>query len=363
MKDEIKNPAAVKATKVAAKQPLTYSLANGEHTLALANDLKHFIDHNRLSSDVQGKQFVNVEGWQYAGSRLGIVPIIEEVQCVSTGDEIKYTAKVSLFELKTGYTVGAGFAICTNKESGKKFYQEFAIMSMAQTRAVGKAFRNTVAWLIRAAGYEPTPAEEMDYAGNSSSPKKAAEAGTSAQLPPAEMAAPAQPAAMVPLQRKGFTTEAQAFKERDEREAADKTPYMSQLQRELITIMLNNVATPRAVKSKVLLGINRLRVPAADRCISNLIKGLNELRADLPPDLEARLQAIAAEPGGKSLSMVSREAAEAELRAFIDANEPALLLPEIKLLYGMCDNHNFSAEDLLGAKQAAAENLAAEMAA
>ena len=34
---------------------------------------------------------------------------------------------------------------------------------MAQTRAIGKAYRNILAWIIRAAGYEPTPAEEMDY--------------------------------------------------------------------------------------------------------------------------------------------------------------------------------------------------------
>ena len=35
---------------------------------------------------------------------------------------------------------------------------------MAQTRAVGKAFRNQLAWLMKAAGFEATPAEEMDFA-------------------------------------------------------------------------------------------------------------------------------------------------------------------------------------------------------
>ena len=34
---------------------------------------------------------------------------------------------------------------------------------MAQTRAVGKAFRNQLAWLMKAAGFEATPAEEMDF--------------------------------------------------------------------------------------------------------------------------------------------------------------------------------------------------------
>jgi hypothetical protein len=35
---------------------------------------------------------------------------------------------------------------------------------MAQTRAIGKAYRNLLAWLMKAAGFEATPAEEMDFA-------------------------------------------------------------------------------------------------------------------------------------------------------------------------------------------------------
>jgi hypothetical protein len=34
---------------------------------------------------------------------------------------------------------------------------------MAQTRATGKAFRNLISWLMKAAGFEATPAEEMDF--------------------------------------------------------------------------------------------------------------------------------------------------------------------------------------------------------
>ena len=33
---------------------------------------------------------------------------------------------------------------------------------MAQTRAVGKAYRMKIGWLLKVAGYETTPAEEMD---------------------------------------------------------------------------------------------------------------------------------------------------------------------------------------------------------
>jgi hypothetical protein len=42
---------------------------------------------------------------------------------------------------------------------------------MAQTRAIGKAYRNLLAWLMKAAGFEATPAEEMDFAP-AEAPKK-----------------------------------------------------------------------------------------------------------------------------------------------------------------------------------------------
>jgi hypothetical protein len=143
----------------------TFHITSPHETTHLANDLARFIRENKLFHNIQGKEYVNVEGWQYAGCRLGILPVVEALNQIQTADEaeIKYQAKVKLVDLRTNAIVGTGFAMCSNKESGKKYYQEFAIASMSQTRAIGKAYRNILAWIIRAAGYEPTPAEEMDY--------------------------------------------------------------------------------------------------------------------------------------------------------------------------------------------------------
>jgi hypothetical protein len=58
--------------------------------------------------------------------------------------------------------MGRGIAICSNKEAIKRNFEEYAIASMAQTRAEGKAYRMLLSWLISAAGYETTPAEEAD---------------------------------------------------------------------------------------------------------------------------------------------------------------------------------------------------------
>ena len=156
------------AERVKTPQIKTYDISDSAGTIELANDLANFIKEKKLYSHIQGKPFVNVEGWQYAGARLGIFPIIRSLEKVDTPDnEIRYRCEVDLLNVREGIKVGVGIALCSNKESGKKNYQEYAIASMAQTRAIGKAFRNLLAWIIKAAGYEPTPAEEMDYDNNS----------------------------------------------------------------------------------------------------------------------------------------------------------------------------------------------------
>jgi hypothetical protein len=146
------------------KAKSSLSIGSPDDTLHLAQDVAKFIKEQRLYSNIQGKAYVNVEGWQYAGGRLGIVPIMEKVEKLSTEDktESKYQAEVKLINLKDNQVVGYGFALCSNKEFGKKAFQEYAVASMAQTRAISKAYRNLLAWIIRAAGYEPTPYEEME---------------------------------------------------------------------------------------------------------------------------------------------------------------------------------------------------------
>ena len=49
-----------------------------------------------------------------------------------------------------------GFAICTNKEKRQTAFDEYAVASMAQTRAVGKAYRIYLGWIMKMAGFEST---------------------------------------------------------------------------------------------------------------------------------------------------------------------------------------------------------------
>jgi hypothetical protein len=138
-----------------------YDLGSPNKTLGLAKELARFIKENNLSTKIQGREYTQVDGWQFALSQLGIVPILVSLENQSNDQEYKYKADVNLVRLADDKIVGRGIAICSNKERTKKAFDEYAIASMAQTRAEGKAARMLLSWLMKAAGYETTPAEEM----------------------------------------------------------------------------------------------------------------------------------------------------------------------------------------------------------
>lgn len=141
----------------------TYDIVNKDSMLSLSNELAKLIKDKKLSTNIKGKDFVNVEGWQFAGAALGLMPIITETKDLSNEKIIKYSATCEIRNISNGNVVAVGVALCTNAEPTKKYFDEYAILSMSQTRAIGKAYRNLLAWLMKAAGFEATPAEEMDF--------------------------------------------------------------------------------------------------------------------------------------------------------------------------------------------------------
>jgi hypothetical protein len=153
-------------------QAPSYQMVNKDSMLSLSNELKRFVKDAHLVSNIKGKDYCNVEAWQMAGASLGLFPIITSVQDLSSETEVKYMATCEVRSYQDNKLVSVGIAICSNKEGSKKFFDEYAILSMAQTRAVGKAFRNQLAWLMKAAGFEATPAEEMDFVHEEKKPSK-----------------------------------------------------------------------------------------------------------------------------------------------------------------------------------------------
>ncbi|MDX5420525.1 MAG: hypothetical protein LPK09_15020, partial [Hymenobacteraceae bacterium] len=122
--------------------------------------------------------------------------------------------------------------------------------------AIGKAYRNILAWIIRAAGYEPTPVEEMDYAGNEPTAKPAVPTEKKATM----KAAPAAAAEKAPA----------------ETEQPAGIRYASAKQKEEIIRLLNHQVITRQEKTKMLLNINRFDEERAAQAIEKLKKVIED---------------------------------------------------------------------------------------
>jgi len=142
----------------------SFSLAAPQQAMQVAEILQRFVTEKKLTANIKGKNYPLVEAWQFAGSQLGLYPLLTETKDLSKEGETKYMATVEVRRIDTDALLSRGVAVCSNKEASKRLFDEYAILSMAQTRAEGKAYRMLLSWLMKAAGFEATPAEEMDFA-------------------------------------------------------------------------------------------------------------------------------------------------------------------------------------------------------
>jgi hypothetical protein len=131
---------------------------------SVATALAEVVNARKLYAIVNGKKFPTVEAWTLLGSMLGVFPITEWVHELrdDNGNVRGFEARV-VAKTFGGRTVGAGEARCIRGES-KTWHQgaqEFALASMAQTRATSKALRGPLDFVFKLAGFQPTPAEEM----------------------------------------------------------------------------------------------------------------------------------------------------------------------------------------------------------
>jgi hypothetical protein len=136
-----------------------------EHADALADVIKK----KSLYKNIQGKSHVLVEGWTLLGAMVGVFPVVVWTKPLNEGG---WEARVEARTLG-GQIVGAAEAQCSRDENawgfepkgrdGKKLQprDDYALRSMAQTRATSKALRGPLGFIVQLAGYNPTPAEEI----------------------------------------------------------------------------------------------------------------------------------------------------------------------------------------------------------
>lgn len=126
----------------------------------VADALKSVLESQNLIQTISGHNYVTVSGWSTLGTMIGIRVDIVSVDPFPTKARFGYKAKVELIDGR-GNKVGEGEAIATSSGRQK---EEHAVYSMSITRAVGKAFRLSLAWIMELAGYSSTPYEEMPEA-------------------------------------------------------------------------------------------------------------------------------------------------------------------------------------------------------
>jgi len=130
-----------------------------------ANALRGVVDQQGLFTMISGKKHLRAEAWQTIASFDNASFETEYCNHIVDADTEgeAYVAKVNI--TKHGEVLASGIMICGFEEfpcRGKTGYGKHrAAMSAAQTWAGAKAARMRYAWVVTLAGYEPTPAEEM----------------------------------------------------------------------------------------------------------------------------------------------------------------------------------------------------------
>lgn len=103
-------------------------------------------------------EHVEVEGWLTCGMLAGSVTApVRWTKPLEDGNGFSAFAEV----VSNGQVIGAGEGHCDRNERKWKNADNYAIKSMAQTRAQSKALRSVFAWIMVLAGFAATPANEM----------------------------------------------------------------------------------------------------------------------------------------------------------------------------------------------------------
>lgn len=157
---EEKEKGLVPQEKIGAETAIVRPLTQNQIIEAAASTSKLLVDvieKAKLYSMIQQKKYVRVEGWETLGALLLCSSEIVKSEEYKNG----YRAE-AIIKNQDGKIISNGIGICLRSEKNWSSRDDFAICSMAQTRAIGKAYRLGFAWIMSLAGYEVCPAEEMD---------------------------------------------------------------------------------------------------------------------------------------------------------------------------------------------------------
>lgn len=127
---------------------------------AKANTLYHVVEAQHLYVLIKGKKYLTVEAWELLGKFCNLTATIERVQPVSLMDSVGFEARSVIMDSE-GRVISTAQSMCMDDEPTWQGKPMFQLASMAQTRAMSKAYRMCLSFIVSLAGYATSPAEEM----------------------------------------------------------------------------------------------------------------------------------------------------------------------------------------------------------
>ena len=115
----------------------------------------------KTATKIQGRRYVQVEGWQAIANAFGCVASARNVEKVDGG----YRATGQVIRVADGCVLAEAEGFVGDDETTWAKRPVFARRAMAQTRAMSRACRSAFAFVVTLmdAGLETTPAEEMTH--------------------------------------------------------------------------------------------------------------------------------------------------------------------------------------------------------
>lgn len=147
------------------EQGLTKPLQDTQFANESAKLLMQIVRENGWAKKLGGSsEHLQYEAWQTAGKYYGLTVDTDKTQpeYVEYDGVWGFKAHAEVIDNKTGLRVGGASALCMSDEGNWRNKPKFQLMSMAQTRAGSKALRQILGFVVALAGFNPTPAEEMD---------------------------------------------------------------------------------------------------------------------------------------------------------------------------------------------------------
>ena len=122
----------------------------------VADALMDVVRKKGWAKRIQGREFLELPAWQTIGAMLSVTPFCEWSRQVEGGWEARVVVRKG-----DGTEIAAAEAQCTRTEKAWSNRDDYAIRSMAQTRATSKALRSALGFIAAIAGFADTPAAEM----------------------------------------------------------------------------------------------------------------------------------------------------------------------------------------------------------